>query len=123
MYIHVHNGHTVIVHVHVDIHVIHRPCIMHMIWYMYMYSTCAVNHVHVHVLLCSTVCSYLLSNYLSSSPPPLSLASDVWSLGVILFMLICGHSPFVSGGASETLTHIMDGRYEIPAHVSESCRE
>ena len=37
-------------------------------------------------------------------------------------MLICGRSPFASGGANETLTHIMDGRYDISSHVSENCK-
>lgn len=37
-------------------------------------------------------------------------------------MLIVGRSPFASGGANETLAHIMDGKYSLPPTVSECCR-
>ncbi|KAH3773442.1 hypothetical protein DPMN_174803, partial [Dreissena polymorpha] len=47
----------------------------------------------------------------------------IWSLGVILFMLVCGEAPFQEASDSETLTMIMDCKYKFPPHVSQSCRE
>lgn len=50
-------------------------------------------------------------------------AADIWSLGVILFMLVCGQPPFQEANDSETLTMIMDCKYTVPARVSGSCKE
>lgn len=48
---------------------------------------------------------------------------DIWSLGVILFMLVCGQPPFQEANDSETLTMIMDCKYTVPTHVSNACKE
>lgn len=50
-------------------------------------------------------------------------AVDIWSLGVILFMLVCGTPPFQEANDSETLTMIMDCKYTVPKHVSKECKE
>ncbi|KAL1129312.1 hypothetical protein AAG570_013841 [Ranatra chinensis] len=49
-------------------------------------------------------------------------AVDVWSLGVILYMLVCGQAPFQEANDSETLTMIMDCKYTVPNHVSQACK-
>ncbi|XP_053122080.1 SNF-related serine/threonine-protein kinase [Hemicordylus capensis] len=50
-------------------------------------------------------------------------AVDIWSLGVILYMLVCGQPPFQEANDSETLTMIMDCKYTVPSHVSKECKD
>lgn len=50
-------------------------------------------------------------------------AVDIWSLGVILYMLVCGHPPFQETNDSETLIMIMDCRYTVPNHISAQCKD
>ncbi|XP_077593924.1 SNF related kinase b [Stigmatopora nigra] len=50
-------------------------------------------------------------------------AVDIWSLGVILYMLVCGVPPFQETNDSETLVMILDCRYSIPERLSSDCRD
>ncbi|MBN3310049.1 DAPK2 kinase, partial [Amia calva] len=44
---------------------------------------------------------------------PLTMAADMWSIGVITYILLSGLSPFQGDTDEETLTNIVEGNYEF----------
>ncbi|KAI9284470.1 kinase-like domain-containing protein [Umbelopsis sp. AD052] len=50
-------------------------------------------------------------------------ASDIWSCGIILFALLCGHLPFDDENIRLLLTKVKNGRYKIPDHVSNLAKD
>ncbi|GFQ89047.1 hypothetical protein TNCT_312661, partial [Trichonephila clavata] len=58
---------------------------------------------------------------------PISLSTDMWSLGVLTYVLLSGHSPFGGDTKQETFCNITRGELEFPndlfGHISNSAKD
>lgn len=55
-----------------------------------------------------------------------SYASDMWSVGVICYILVSGNSPFLGDDEDDTMANIQDGEWEFCEEfddVSDDCRD
>jgi len=49
--------------------------------------------------------------------------ADIWSCGVVLFALLCGHLPFDDQSTTQLYKKITGANYSLPGHVSESAKD
>ena len=49
--------------------------------------------------------------------------SDIWSLGVLLFCMVCGTVPFKANNLADLHKAMLLGRFELPEFLSESAKD
>ncbi len=58
---------------------------------------------------------------------PIQLATDMWSLGILAYVLLSGHSPFGGDNKQETFCNITNSTLDFPPclfeHVSEQAKD
>ena len=51
------------------------------------------------------------------------LAVDIWSIGIILYVMICGYLPFEASETTELCKRIIKGEYEVPEYLSDDVKD
>ncbi|KRW98473.1 Protein kinase-like domain [Pseudocohnilembus persalinus] len=52
----------------------------------------------------------VLSNKVDKIGPPI----DIWALGIILYVMVCGHQPFVGSSQKQIANKIVEGKFNFP---------
>jgi serine/threonine protein kinase len=75
--------------------------------------------------LTSTGCGspYYVSPEIICGDPYSPRRSDMWSLGVVLYVMVSGHVPWASGNRRQVFEQIRNADYIIPRSVSSACND
>ena len=83
------------------------------------FSTCFSNEKKAK-MFCGTP-SYMAPEIVArieyTGPP-----ADIWALGVLLYVLLCGCYPFKAQSDKELYKKIQYGQFSVPAHISQAAR-